>query len=151
MRDKYEALIKYLAKKWDLTGCSQIERKGCTEEQLLELMKAQHVNYLPELYRQFMYEFGVNDGGLMEVGKFTFKYAISFKKHWATKAIPSSAYIFFSDFEHFAFFFFTDIPADDPLIYRIAENPEHGNLEFSEYTLLSKFLVQWMDDVMQNC
>ncbi|GAB5490506.1 MAG: hypothetical protein Phog2KO_07210 [Phototrophicaceae bacterium] len=151
MRDRYEALIDYLAKKFDDSSCSQSTRKGCNNSQLSHLMKVQNVGHLPKLYHDFMCAFGEDSGGLISVGKFTYKYAINFKNFWGATVIPSDAYIFFSDLENFAYCFLTNSKEDDPLIYLLSENPDDGHLQLSKYISLSEFIMEWMDSVLDVC
>lgn len=91
--------------------------KGCTEEEVESIRLAQDVDFLPELYRQFMLEMGQSTAGLIptnDAGDFEFPEVLLFQND----GLPESAFVFLVDPNGDWFWFFSTAEnEDDPMLY----------------------------------
>ncbi len=140
-----KSLIEDLKQAWVEHGGYKPPLVGCTHNDINTIRSKQGVDFLPELYIQFMLSFGRNAGGLKHSGDFTFPKVASFKNEWGQMLPSTNCFVFLTDHDAFALFFCID-GETDPMIRRIdeASSDAEPGLGIEEYCLLSDFLIDWI-------
>jgi hypothetical protein len=132
---------------------------GCVEEELEELKLAQKVQYLPQVYRQFMLEMGRTSGGLHRVdGEFRYPFVKDFKPDglppiWLPEdfELPDDIFVFVTDKDAFALYFHTKAEEDDPIVYNVHHTgSDASGVAIMSYDKMSKFLHKWVEDLLQE-
>ena len=151
-----KSFIRYLQQRWILCHAFQPPIVGCTDAEIEQLQAAQGVDYLPELYREFMRQLGHEDGGL---GKFleadlSCSHVLTFKSAQNGYCLPllrvfgvdKEAFVFYSDNTNFLYFFDTRDRSDDPVVFSIHENSGIGDPHVKvKWGSLSSILVDFVE------
>ena len=85
------SFIRYLKQRWMSCDYFQPPIEGCTDGEIEQLQAAQKVDFLPELYREFMRQMGREDGGLGKLlcADLTYNAVLAFKSERTGFALPS--------------------------------------------------------------
>lgn len=138
--------------RWIELGPYQPPLEGCSTQNLEELMIAQKVEKLPELYKEFMLVFGKISGGLRHEGEFIYPSVLNFKSKAKQFPIPEDSFVFLMGSDLLLLYFRTTQLMDNPMIYTVVENNssiDQISLVSKEYSKLSDFLVGWVEDEIE--
>ena len=121
--------------------------KGCTEREIEQIRQSQGVDYIPEVYRQFLLAVGNSIGGVIYKGTdYNYRYLLRLKE-WAegivsglpnSPELPPDAFVFVMHQGYIFFFFRTFGRNDNPPVYSYFE----GDAEFE---LLDQSLTEYYE------
>jgi hypothetical protein len=129
---------------------------GCTEEEVESIRLAQGVDYLPELYRQFMLEMGKSTAGLIPANDpcdLSFPEVLSFQND----GLPEDCFVFLVDSQGDMFWFFRTVDNyDNPMLYAVAfdnfdpERKQYYPDKIAPLFRLSEYLAGWGEECMDD-
>jgi hypothetical protein len=118
---------------------------GCTNDEIIGLMKDQNVDYLPQIYKDFLLTMGQNQGHWFVGSRINIKRIRGLKKEFITKKKQdnlwddklSDIFVFMNHQGYVDYFFHTASQEPDPIVFVSIE----GEISECQFPL-SEFLLQ---------
>jgi hypothetical protein len=142
------SLIETLKQSWLSAKRYEPPLIGCTAEEIQQMCSSQQVSQLPDLYIEFMMNFGQNAGGLKNGGDFLFPQVLDFKNRWRPMLPSEDCFVFMTNNDSFALFFQTN-GENDPIVYKIDEADNEAALVIEPYGLLLDFFEDWIHEEIE--
>jgi hypothetical protein len=125
--------------------------RGCTPDEIEALKNYQGVDYIPEIYYQFLLELGRGAGKLFRGSDYSYKYLphlredakILFSEHKPPLLLPDDAFVFFGHQGYIYYYFHTGNREDDPAVYSYQEGD-------SQVIRISDSLSQFYNKAIEN-
>lgn len=140
---RFAVIAAGLAKSSDLAGCSEADIEA--------IQLGQNVNFIPEVYRQFLLEMGYNAGWFWRGSDFTcdtvpqFKDGVNLQLENEERSfrIPGDAIVFLGHQGTVFYYFHTAEKDDDPPVYMFGDDVEEP-VQLNSH--LSEFFLQSVDE-----
>ena len=127
---------------------SKIPLEGCNIRDIEEVMEAQSIFYLPEIYKDFLLIVGKSSGGwflgsdvsirFLRGVKESFKEELEWNNAWDDNY--KNIFIFMGHQGYVFYFFYTNKKEIDPIVYRYMEGVVKScEIQLSEFLLHQKF------------
>jgi hypothetical protein len=130
--------------------------EGCSEEEIELVRQGQHVDFLPQVYREFLREVGKQAGNLFAGSTYTYWAALTLKdetnyeleKFERNFRIPDDAVVFLDHGGYANWYFHTRDRDDNPAVYVFYEE---GEMVQKLTDHLSQFLEDAIRENSVNC
>ncbi|MBC7814064.1 MAG: SMI1/KNR4 family protein [Burkholderiales bacterium] len=117
---------------------------GCTPEEVHSVMKAQGVEYLPQIYDELLLLSGKTLAGVIPMCSLCSFDDLSDLKLDAVRVfseegleLPSNAFVFYNHLDHHIFYFLTEANEDNPVVFEYFE----GKGIMKAYDHFSEFII----------
>ena len=127
------------------------EIAGCSEAEIKAIEGGQHINFIPEIYRQFLLEMGWNAGWFYRGSDYRCDIVPEFKdgvnqnleNDERSFRVPDDAIVFLGHQGTVFYYFHTAEKDDDPPVYMFGDDVEEP-VQLNEH--LSDFFLQSVED-----